>query len=126
MKQIGSIILAVILFTSCGGGSHKERIISSDTVRHMMVLKQDQSIMYFSKAILVVGEYRGIPKDSTSSSVEWHLDTVVTQAFAPKDTARDAQHKPIYDTATKRYKMDSAWQPIPPYDPKTVKIRYFK
>lgn len=124
MKSIG-IIFAVVLFASCHN-SHKERIIKSDTVRNVMVEKPDSTLMFFKKAILVVREYRGLPADSTSSQVEWIRDTVLSQAFVAKDTLRNALRKPIYDSATKSYKMDSGWQNIPAYNPKTVRFTYFK
>ena len=124
MKSI-LVVLVVVLLASCQN-SHKERVIKSDTVRNVMVEKPDSTLMFFKKAVLVVREYRGLPSDSTSSQVEWVRDTILSQAFVLKDTLRNALHKPIYDSASKSYKMDSAWQNIPPYNPKTVRFTYFK
>ena len=124
MKSILALVVVVAL-ASCQN-SHKERVIKADTVRNVMVEKQDSTLMFFKRAVLIVREYRGLPVDSTSSQVEWIRDTILSQAFVPKDTMRNALHKPIYDSASKSYKMDSAWQNIPPYNSKTVKITYFK
>src|ERR1700749_4131199 len=101
MKAI-SVIFAVLLFASCQN-NHKERIIKEDTVRYMTVLKPDQTLVFFSKAIIVDREYRSLPKDSSSSSLEWKRDTVVSKAFVLLDTLRDTNRKPIFDTAAKRY-----------------------
>lgn len=125
MKSILALFL-VVLFASCQNGSRKERIVSTDTVRHVVALQPDNKIQYFAKGIIAVRDSRKLPTDSTSSNVEWSRDTVLSEIYAPIDTLRDVKRHPIYDSLNKRYKFDSGWQKVPNYDPKQVQIRYFK
>jgi len=127
MKSILAFSLVVIIFSSCQNGIRKERVLSTDTVRHVVVLQVDDKIQYFKKGIIAIRDSRKIPQDSSSSNIEWSRDTIVSQVYVPTDTSRDALRHPIYtDSAKKIVKFDSGWVKTPAYDPKQVQIRYFK
>lgn len=104
----------LIIESACQSPTHRERIIRTDTVYGLTVKGQQGPDQYFAKAILAQIETRKLPKDSSSEKLEWGLDSIIVQVYAP-----------VFDTAKKEYTKDSAWQPIHVYDPHTVWIKYF-
>jgi hypothetical protein len=116
-----SILFAVvtIMFVSCG--NHRTKIIKSDTARYGIIMRNNPDIkQFFPRARYMVRQISRLSKDS--SSLETTKDTLIVSVYDAKDTARYPDHRPIYDSARKAYKFDSAWQEIPSYDTRIPKL----
>jgi len=124
MKKVALFALLALVIVSCNTKKHRERVISSDSTHAVFVrpIEHPGQEMYFRKGEITIMEVRKAPTDPTEIEMVWSYDTVLTSAYLPVDTARDAHKKPIYDSAKKAYKIDSAWQKFNPYDKSKVKV----
>lgn len=121
MKYI-SLLAVVFVMVSCQQAKPNIPKYNKDSVMTVVYTLNGQKQATAGRIDSIVASARF--DNENSLAAHWSLDTVWSLSIPnQKDTAKDKNHKPIYDSVKKTYVFNNGWYRLNDQERKTVKIQ---
>lgn len=112
IATLSGVILLVGLISYCSGCGNSQPKFNPKTDTTLAVYRQKHTNFWrFINEIYTTSRHLVATKDSSSSSGIWKYDTVSIKFWIENrnDTIRDANKKPLLDSATHQLKFNFVW-----------------